>query len=260
MPMRPAMRQLPALGLAAALAMPMPSAAQEQSLDNLAQELIRLRNDVEALHSELENKREKYRTELRSLASQKAELNSSKRREELTIQQLEETLAEKRKAASEAGIAGDTLEPVLLEAIEKVEERIRNGMPFKPEERLASLEDIRLQLESGSINPQTGVNRLWGFYEDELRLTGENGIYSQVIKLEDSELLVDIARLGMALMYFQTKSDEYGMAVNGPEGWRFERVSDAEDARRIEKLFDSLDKQIRTGFFTLPNPGIGVPE
>lgn len=260
MPMRPAMRRLPALGLAAALAMPIPSAAQEQSLDNLAQELIRLRNDVEALHSELENKRERYRTELRSLAGQKAELGASKRREELSIQQLEETLAEKREAAREAGIAGDTLEPVLLEAIEQLEVRIRNGMPFKPKERLASLDEIRSQLESGSINPQTGANRLWSFYEDELRLTRENGIYSQVVELGGDELLVDIARLGMALMYFRTRDEEYGMAVNGPQGWRFERVSNAKDARRIEKLFDSLGKQIRTGFFTLPNPGIEVPE
>lgn len=231
--------------------------SQEQSLDNLAQELIRLRNDVEALHSELESKREQYRIELRSLATQKAELEASKRREELNIQQLEETLAETRERARQAGVAGETLQPVLLEAMAALETRIGDGMPFKPKERTASLDELRTQLESGAITPQRAVNRLWSFYEDELRLTKENGIYSQVISLNGQEVMVDVARLGMAFMYFRTKDERFGMAVDTPQGWRFERVSDAEDARRIEDLFDSLTKQIRTGFFTLPNPGIG---
>lgn len=249
-------RRLPAALLAAALLLPFAAGAQDQSLDNLAQELIRLRTDVEALHSELERKRENYRTELRSLATQKAELEASKRREELNIEQLEENLAEKRKAAKAAGVAGETLEPVLMAAIDSLRDRIRTGMPFKPKERLASLEEIETQVKSGSITPQRAVNRLWGFFEDELRLTRENGIYSQVINLGGDEILVDVARLGMALMYFRTKNEGYGLAVETGSGWKFERVSDAEDARRIETLFDSLAKQIRTGFFTLPNPGL----
>lgn len=231
--------------------------SQDQSLDNLAQELIRLRNDVEALHSELESKREQYRTELRSLAAQKAELEASKRREELSVQQLEETLAETRESAQQAGVAGEALQPVLIESISALQRHIDAGMPFKPGERTAALEELRTQLESGAIAPQRAVNRLWGFYEDELRLTSENGIYSQVVDLNGKDVLVDVARLGMVLMYFRTKDERFGMAVETPQGWRFERVGDSEDARRIEDLFDSLTKQIRTGFFTLPNPGIG---
>lgn len=255
--MRIAKRFVLAVWLAAGL-LPSSASAQDQSLDNLAQELIRLRNDVEALHSELERKRENYRTELRSLATQKAELEASKRREELNVEQLQGNLAEKREEAKQAGVAGETLSPVLAEAFSALKGRIRQGMPFKPKERIASLEEIETQFNSGAITPQRAVNRLWGFYEDELRLTKENGIYSQVVNLEGEEVLVDVARLGMVFMYFRTKSEDYGMAMSTPQGWRFERVSDSDGARRIESLFDSLTKQIRTGFFTLPNPAIGL--
>lgn len=241
----------------ATLLSPAVALSQDQSLDNLAQELIRLRNDVEALHSELESKRERYRIELRSLATQKAELEASKRREELSIQQLEETLAETREVARQAGVAGETLQPALVESISALQRHIDAGIPFKPEERTASLEDLRRRLHSGAVTPQRAVNRLWSFFEDELRLTRENGIYSQVVNLNGKEVLVDVARLGTVFMYFRTRDERFGMAVETPQGWRFERVSDSEDARRIENLFDSLSKQIRTGYFTLPNPGIG---
>lgn len=251
-------RRLPAALLAAVLMPPFPAGAQDQSLDNLAQELIRLRTDVEALHSELERKRENYRTELRSLATQKAELEATKRREELSIRQLEEDLADTRKAARAAGVAGEALEPVLMNAISALEERIHSGLPFKPQERLASLEEIERQMKSGAMTPQRAVSRLWGFYEDELRLTRENGIYSQVINLGGDEILVDVARLGMALMYFRTRDGIYGLAVETGSGWEFARVSDSEGARRIATLFDSLAKQIRTGYFTLPNPGLSL--
>jgi hypothetical protein len=37
-------------------------------------------------------------------------------------------------------------------------------------------------------------------------------------------------------------------------GWVFETASDSPDRERIRTLFDSLKKQIRQGYFELPNP------
>ena len=65
-------------------------------------------------------------------------------------------------------------------------------------------------------------------------------------------MLVDIAKLGNAMMYIRTKDLQYGRAVPGPGGWRFERFSSNEDQERAARLFDSLRKQIRQGYFELP--------
>lgn len=230
--------------------------AQDESLDNLARELIRLRNQVESLYSELQRKRENFRTELRSLASQKAELEANKRREELSIQQLEKTLAEKRERARRAGAASEELQPVVMDSIGRLKSGIMTAMPFKRQERINALEELESQLRSGAVTAQRAVNRLWGFYEDELRLTRENGIHSQVIAVEGKEMLVDVARLGTVLMYFRTKDDRYGMAVPGNDEWSFRYAKEGDNARLIRHLFESLQKQIRTGYFALPNPGI----
>lgn len=238
------------------LALASPGTAQDRSLDNLAQELISLRSEVESRHSELERKRENYRTELRALASQKAELDASRRREELSVQQLQESLEKRRQQVREAGTAGEELEPVLMRALADLRDHVQGGMPFKRAERAEAVASIERQVRSSAINPQRAVNRLWSAYEDELRLTRENAIHSQVIELEGSEVLVDVARLGMVLMYFRTRDERYGYAVPGAGGWEFRRVEDDADIRRIRDLFDSLRKQIRTGYFPLPIPGL----
>jgi hypothetical protein len=40
--------------------------------------------------------------------------------------------------------------------------------------------------------------------------------------------------------------------VESPRGWRFELLDDAKDQERVARLFDSLRKQIRQGYFELP--------
>ncbi|WP_374566989.1 DUF3450 family protein, partial [Nitrosomonas sp.] len=69
------------------------------------------------------------------------------------------------------------------------------------------------------------------------------------------KVLVDIAKIGTVFMFFQTKDNQSGMAKRSQGGgWIFETVSDSADRERIRNLFDSLKKQIRQGYFELPNP------
>jgi len=52
----------------------------------------------------------------------------------------------------------------------------------------------------------------------------------------------------------KTLNDKYGFAVRSPEGWRYTRSRSREEDRQIALLFDSLRKNLREGFFTIPNP------
>ena len=100
------------------------------------------------------------------------------------------------------------------------------------------------------------INRLWSFYEDELRLTRENALYSQIIPLEGDRVLADVAKLGTVALYFQTRDERVGQAVRNGNNWQFIAIEDRADQQQIEVLFDSLQKQIRTGYFELPNGSI----
>jgi hypothetical protein len=138
-----------------------------------------------------------------------------------------------------------------------MEDSLNSGIPFKYTERLSVIEEIQRKLLAKQITSQNAINRLWAFIEDEIRLTRENAIYSQTIELNGESLLVEIAKLGTVLMYFKTKDGEYG-TVNRQENnrknndWSYEVLTDPQQAQQVAELFDSLKKQIRQGYFTLP--------
>jgi hypothetical protein len=114
------------------------------------------------------------------------------------------------------------------------------------------IEDISRDLAGRKITSQHAINRLWAFLEDEMRLARENAVYSQTIDLAGEQVLVEVAKLGTVLMYFKTRDDRYGQAVSQNNNWRFELLEDEQQSQAVATLFDSLIKQIRQGYFTLP--------
>lgn len=230
--------------------------ADSNHLEALAEELVRIRGEVESLNADLNRKQEQHRNEMSSLAAQKGDLEATLRREQLRVDQLQEDLERNRERAEQAGIAGESLVPVAEDAIASLRSHIETSLPFKPQERLAALDEIQTRLETGALAPPRAINRLWGFYEDELRLTRENGLYSQVITLNGEQVLADVARLGTVAMYFKTRDGEVGQARRSGDDWQFARLDDRASVQRIDALFESLQKQIRTGFFEVPNAAI----
>jgi hypothetical protein len=233
----------------------MPVSAQD-TLDNLGAELSRLRGDVESLNAELNSLTEQHRAEMNSLAAQKGDLEATRRREELRIRQLEEDLEANRERAAQAGVAGEALVPVAEQVIADLTAYIEQGLPFKVDERLEALGEIESQLDSGAQPPPRIINRLWSFYEDELRLARDNGLYSQIIPLGGDRVLADIAKLGTVALYFQTRDGRSGYAVRRGSSWSYREAEERTERQQIDALFESLAKQIRTGYFVLPNGSI----
>lgn len=223
-----------------------------QADGTLAERLITLRGQVDELQSELDLRREEHKNRMAYLTAQLADLEANRDREQLRVSQLETDLEEMRVEISEAGVSSGSLTPFLKNQIVALREQVRTGFPFKVQERLSVLEELETQLDNGVISAQRGVNRLWAFIEDEFRISRENAIYSQSIALDGENVLVDVAKLGNVMMYFRTRDLQYGRAVQTPQGWRFERLDSAQDQERVARLFDSLRKQIRQGYFELP--------
>lgn len=227
-----------------------PAVAQQN--DTLAERLITLRGQVDELQSELDVRREEHKNRMAYLTAQFSEIEASRDREQLRITQLETDLEEMRAEIAEAGVTSESLTPFLRNQIALLRAQVRGGFPFKVKERLAELDELETQLDNGVITAQRGVNRLWAFIEDEFRISRENAIYSQSIALEGENVLVDVAKLGSVMMYFRTRDLRYGRAVQTPQGWRFELLDNAKDQELVARLFDSLRKQIRQGYFDLP--------
>lgn len=219
----------------------------------LAESLIKLRAEVEQLNNDVDLTRQEARTQAATLAAQRAELQAAVGRAELNVRKLREDLAKREAEASAAGVAGDALKPVLLAAISGLRAQIAGGIPFKQAERLAEIDELKRAVEAGTLAPPRAANRLWAFYEDEFRITRENGIYSQTISLDGNEVLADVAKVGSMMLFFRLPDGRVGNVQRSADGWRFAVLDDPDDQKRVLAYFDSLGKQIRQGWFELPN-------
>ena len=228
------------------------SVQAQVSSEPLAERLVNLRGQVDELQSELDIRREEHKNRMVYLTAQLAELEASRDREALRVSQMQENLDEMREEIASGGVNSDALLPFALDQITSLRTQIAGGFPFKTLERLAELDELGTQLSNGVITAQRGINRLWAFVEDEIRISRENAIYSQSVMIDGRNVLVDVAKLGSVMMFFRTRDMDYGRAVYSPKGWRFELLESNTDKEQVARLFDSLRKQIRQGYFELP--------
>ncbi len=219
---------------------------------NLAAELARLRGEVETLSAQLDTDREDLRSRLRSLATQKTDLEMELSREELRLKQLREARARQRARVERTEQRKNTFKPIVSEAIGIIRAAVTAGLPFQAADRQAELDKLSRQLDDGTMTTPTVLTRLWGKVEDEFRLARETGLYRQVIQLRGEEVLAEVARVGMVMMYFSTRDGRYGRVRREGKGWTYELYQREEDIRRVVGLYDALKKRIRTGYFELP--------
>jgi len=218
----------------------------------LGRKLARLRAEVDALEVRLERVRSRARTERQSLETQQGDLEVLLRKEQVRRETLNRLrarqVAERRKAEARTA----ELHAPARDAAGRLERHVRSTLPFHRAERLAAVQEIADGLERAGCDPANALSRLWQLVEDELKLTAEAGLHRQVVELGGERVLAEVARLGMAMLYFRTEDGQYGWAVPRDGDWVFETLVDPHRVEAVELLFEALRKQIRKGYFELP--------
>lgn len=230
------------------------------AVDRRAEELARLRREVESLSTEVGLAKEELRSRLRTIEGQRSEVDVQLRREDLRLAQLEGEAQARRDQSAQRREQHEALAPTVIEAVAAVRDTVARSLPYRQTERLAELDTLKRQLVEGLIGPEAAAARLWAFVEDELRLTRENGLDRQVIVLgSGEEVLADVAHLGMAALYYRSDGGQYGVAVAGTDGWSWRAAGSRDEEKAIEALFGRLQHGVRSGAFSLPNPYAGRP-
>ncbi len=219
----------------------------------LAARLAQLRGEVETLAQELSTKSTESKEAVRSLSRQRADLELELQREETRVQKLAATIAKRRAEIQAQKAKSDRHVPLFKESIVKVRSYVEGTLPFRREERLSALDKLDEQYKAGLLTAGRGLARLWSFVEDEFRMTRENGLYKQTVSVDGEERLAEVVRLGMVMMFYKTEADDTGRAVKRDGKWSFDAVDDPDGQRAILELFSSFKKQIRVGYFELPN-------
>lgn len=246
----------PALALILGVLVLGPLAAQssQDALTALAVKITEKRTQVETLSNDLDLLKAGYNEQLRSLAAQKADVETQINREKLRLDQLDRDLAEVRnRMQANRDKLGDSL-PLVRRVLGQAKAQILAGLPFQISGRVSEVESLERLLEGGGIDAGTLLARVWNLLEAEYRLSGENGLYRQTVSVEGREQMSEVARLGMVFLYFRTPDGKVGAAVPSSSGWSYRVETQTESRKQIEVLFDSLRKNLKEGYFPLPNP------
>lgn len=221
--------------------------------DELVNSIIKLRGDVEALYTEIKENKERYNDEMKSLSLQITDTEAQINRKTTAIKLAKGKLEEITTKIRETSSSNQDIKPLVYQAIELLQKSIQEGIPFMVAQRVASLNKIKSDLEENTITNEKALALTWAAYDDAIRVTKEIGLFKQEITLDGKNTLAKIAKIGSVALFFSTPTDEIGYAVKTDAGYGYKRVTDPKDKEKIVALFDALQKQIRTGFFELPN-------
>ena len=222
-------------------------------LSNLAQSLIELRSDVEKLHTRLDDSKEHYHTSMKSLNAQRADVETAISREALKVKQLHNALKKVQKRIALQSGGSKAYKTVAQDAITLLKQELKQQLPFKMFDRQKELDNLSQRITSNQITPEKALNRVWAIYEDNFRMSHENGVFRQNVTLNKKEYLADVVRLGSIAMFFKTSDAKMGYFTKDSKGWTLRETLDSENKELITELFDSMKKKIRSGFFTIPN-------
>ncbi|MBU0483148.1 MAG: DUF3450 domain-containing protein [Proteobacteria bacterium] len=221
--------------------------------DEMISSIMALRSSIETLYSRVDVNRENYKAEMKSLSLQIADAEAQINRKNTAIKLAEVELGKVKNIIAEASSKSMDLAPLLDEVFSLQITTIEGGIPFKIAERRAALDEIRSDLREKLITPERALALLWASFEDNVRLTREIGLFKQKIEINGTEMLADVAKIGTVMLFFSTPDKLVGHVVQDKHGYTYQVINHKQQQEEIAMLFDALNKQIRTGYFTLPN-------
>ncbi len=222
--------------------------------EDMVKAIMKLRADVESLYTQIDQNKDAYKASMKSLALQSADSDAQINRKITSIKLLELDLEKLKVQIANTSTSNIVLKPLLEELITALETSIIEGIPFKVQERLSALRKIQDDLDEGLITSERALALLWSAYDDNIRLTKEIGLFKQNIEIDSKNILADVAKIGTVMLYFKTPDNRVGYITEDESDNFVTKVAKQEDdIKEILSLFDALNKQIRTGFFTLPN-------
>lgn len=243
-------RRLISIPAALAISGTMLNAAND---DNMVKSIMELRSQVETLYTQIDDNKEAYRAQMKSYALQASDNEAQINRQETSLKLTQQSIEKTEKKLDVMGSATVDLKPIVNESLDALEKEIKSGIPFKVEERIATLHQIKDDLKNGNISQEKALALTWASYDDALRLTKEIGQFKQEITLDGKATMAKIAKVGSVMMFFATPDDRVGYVKQEDNTYSYVVVKDSTQRDQIIDLFDALQKQIRTGYFTLPN-------
>jgi hypothetical protein len=226
--------------------------AQALPVQELGKKLIELRAEVEENGRQLQEAQRESSGRLESYIQRRTELETQVQKEHLRNLQLKEKHAFLKSTAIKKP-AGDVRDyDQLLSWTADLEDAVRASLPFRRQERLATLNGLRKRIETHLESPVAIAGELWTLTEKELKLTADNEYLITKIDLDGQMQDAEIARIGMVQMMFKTSKGETGFAVRKDAKWTLVKSKSDDVSTAVARALTKFKERNSSGWFEVP--------
>ncbi len=234
--------------------------ADRDVLKKYARNLSDLRKEIQLITNDIKREKNISSSRIMNLMERKNSLETELRILKMKIAEAQREVGEYNRKIEKAEKPLDATKKVFLDKIEKLIETVQSGIPFKRDERVKYLENMRSEfLQSGGDLHATSVKFL-SFMEDEFKMSRETVFTKAPLEMEENgtPVLAGVVRVGTFVL-FAEKNGRYGMFYRaGEKDWKYREIEKKEELSEVKKLFESFKNRVDRGVFYLPFAGPGA--
>ncbi len=222
--------------------------------DSMVESLMKLRSQVESLHSQIQDNQDEFVSSMKSLSLQKSDFEAQINRQVTQLKKIDQEMKQAQNLIKKRSSKTEGLNPMIIKAVDELDNVIKESIPFKVALRRDDIKEIKTELQANLITPEQALSKTWNSYDDMLRMSSENGLFKQTITLAGKEKLAEVVKLGTVMLFFKLPTGEVGYAKKESGKYHYVQELDELRQKQIYTLFDAMKKQIRTGYFTITYP------
>jgi hypothetical protein len=163
--------------------------------------------------------------------------------------------AEIRASIAQAGSLGPQVTPILTKMLTALEQFIRADLPFKMDERLESVAELKALMVNSEASDSDRFRNIMDIYTVETEYGDTYEAYPSTVTIDGTETPVDMLRIGRLALYYQTKDQKNsGMWDKAANAWK---PLDSGYNRQIRKAIKVAAKTVAPELLSLP---IQAPE
>jgi predicted nucleic acid-binding Zn-ribbon protein len=193
-------------------------ASQDLDLEDYRSQKAALETEIKRLDQRIKStdslaKEEKKRSKVlqgryqADLERRRAELDSLQaniRRQAAELQAVRNRQARAQNASDNVKAQRNALGKILVEMCSEFEKLVAQTLPWDRENRVARIQALRRDLESGNAEAEEGFSRLRAFYAEEIRFGDEIVVVNSLVTRRDGETVnARILRIGNQWMVYQ---------------------------------------------------------
>ena len=192
-------------------AAPLPGLADKTDADDFNQQVTKPVHDAVKIRQGTQKEADQWRDEKEKLVAHYERLENERviwqdRRSQLqeSVQAAMQRVAEKQKELTDIDQIRSRIEPFLKNQAAQLRQHLADDLPFLLQER-----ELRIQrLDDLMTDPEVTVSEKYRKVMEALLVEAEYGntieVYQQTIRVEHTEMLVNVFRLGRISLFYQT--------------------------------------------------------